>query len=347
MYTYLIMQNPGHSRVYYEQSTKLAVAELKIAGKRFENECQVDTITIANVFYIKFKTEKQITENELFLLSRLSFIFALFELVEINNQDLLQPVTFSKSGYIDPKISQLLKYSGKTNELFTKMMVNIGLLSTGFDYDQKIQLLDPVAGKGTTLFEGCVYGFDVAGIEINKNSFQEGSLFFKKFLEKERYKHKHMKIKGARKNIQDSADFQEFEYGATKEDFKDEALRKKLKFVNGDTAKTNKYFKKNSFHIIIGDLPYGISHGNIQKDKSQNPSRSPLKLLTDSLPEWHKVLKKDGVLVISWNKFVMPREDLIELLENNNFNVLSEEPYNDFEHKVDMSIKRDVIVAMK
>lgn len=43
------------------------------------------------------------------------------------------------------------------------MMINVALLSSDFNYNDRIQLLDPIAGKGTTLFEGAVYGFDTYG----------------------------------------------------------------------------------------------------------------------------------------------------------------------------------------
>ena len=82
--------------------------------------------------------------------------------------------------YLDNKISSLLKYQGKTNELFTKMMINVGLLSSDYSYSNTINLLDPVAGKGTTLFEAAVYGFNAFGIEIEKNAVQDSKIFFKK-----------------------------------------------------------------------------------------------------------------------------------------------------------------------
>lgn len=348
MRTYLIMQNPGHSRVYYEQSAKLALAELKIACNRFSNACQdIESITIAGISYLSFKTEKQLSEDEKRILSRLSFIFALFELIEERKQTLLVPITIADEWLVNPKITQLLKYSGKTNALFTTMMVNIGLLSSGFSYDQNTQLLDPVAGKGTTLFAGTVYGFDVAGIEIDKKSVHEACIFFKKFLETEKYKHRLTKAKVPRKEDSDSSDIQEFRYASTRDEFKNGETRRKLKFVRGDTRNASKYFKKNSFHVIVGDLPYGISHGNIPNKKKSTPSRNPLGLLSDCLPQWHRVLKKNGTLVLSWNKFVLSKSELTSAITSNGFRVFSEPPYDDFEHRVDVSIKRDLVVAKK
>ena len=348
MRTYLIMQNPGHNRVYYEQSSKLALTELIIASRRFESKCQdIKVVSIANISYLSFKVENQITSHDLFILSRLSFIFALFELVENHYQERLAPIARIDFEYINPKISNLLKYPGKTNELFTKMMVNVGLLSSDFNYEEKIRLLDPVAGKGTSLFEGAVYGFDVAGIEINKKSVHEACIFFKKYLETEKYKHKLSKRKGSGKDKQTPFEAQVFEYASSKEAIKQETSRRKLEFARGDAAYTNRIYKRNSFHLIVGDFPYGIAHGNLSKKHPTSSSRSPLQLLSECLPDWNKVLKKKGILVLAWNTFVMSRDHLNQILIDNEFSVFSEDPYNNFEHRVDMSIKRDVIVAKK
>ena len=75
------------------------------------------------------------------------------------------------------------------------MMINVALMSGGFSDDQRIELLDPIAGKGTTLFAGLIYGFNVSGIEIGKNAVHDASVFFKKNLELERYKHTFSKTK--------------------------------------------------------------------------------------------------------------------------------------------------------
>lgn len=348
MHLYTIMQDPGHSWVYYAQSQKLSLAELKIAGTRLESECRnIGMIDIAGINYISFEVENKLTEKDLFVLSRLSFAFAIFEAVEMNNQKFLVPVAKKNYKYLESKIGSLLKYQGKTNELFTKLMINVALLSSDFDYKDKIQLLDPVAGKGTTLFEGAIYGFDVFGIEIESKLVQEAALFFKKYLETEKYKHAGTKRKLFGKDKTDVSYIHEFEYAKTKEEYKNEELRKKLAFVEGSSVETNRYFKKNRFHLIVGDLPYGVAHGNIAGKKSSSLARNPLELLKECLPDWYKVLKNGGVLLLAWNKFVMPKKDAVKMLVDNRFDVLTAAPYDEFEHRVDMAIKRDIIVAKK
>lgn len=348
MYNYTILQDPGHNRVYYQQAQALAMAELQIASLAFESPCQnIEMLNLADLSYLSFQLENCLSEKDLHILSRLSFAFALFELVEHNQQKCLVPIPKEKYEYVSSKISSLLKYQGKTNELFTKMMVNVALLSSDYSYDDGIQLLDPIAGRGTTLFEGAVYGFDVFGIELEANSVHEASVFFKKYLEREKYKHLADKRRVGANEKSEPIFIQEFEYAQTKNEFKEENATKKLGLVTGNTLNANKYFKSNTFHILVGDLPYGVAHGNVANKKQASITRNPAELLANSLPEWYKVLKKGGVLVIAWNKFVLPKEEITALLLQNNFEVFTESPYDNFEHRVDNAIKRDIVVAKK
>ncbi len=348
MNKYLILQNPGHNRVYYNLAGKLALSELKIASQKLDIVCKdIEVAEVEGIRYLSISCEKELTPFALEIISRLSFIFAIYKLDKLNDKNCLIPISKNNYEYVDSKISSLLKYSGKTNELFTKMMINIALLSSNFDFNDKIHLLDPVSGKGTTLFEGSVYGFDVSGIEIDSKATQEAGLFIKKFLETERFKHSSNIRQIYGKNKLEAVYIQEFEYAINKTDFKSEKLIKKLSMVTGNSQDASKYFKNENFHIIVGDLPYGIAHGNLANKKFSSITRNPSELLSLCLPEWYKVLKTGGVVVVAWNAFVVSKRKLEEVFVANNFSVLTESPYNDFEHFVDKSIKRDIIVAKK
>ncbi len=348
MNRYLILQHPGHNRVYYNLSGELALSELKIASQRLNVICDaIEIVEIQNVRYLSLTTEGEITEYDLQLLSRLSFVFAIFKVEKYGEDKCFIPISKDNYEYVDPKISSLLKYQGKTNELFTKMMINVALLSSSFNFNEKIHLLDPVAGRGTTLFEGIVYGFDVTGIEIDSKSTHATSLFFKKYLEAERFKHVANTRQVYGKSKSEAIYVQEFEYALDKDKFKSAELRKNLSIVTGSSQDTSKYFKKDSFHVIVGDLPYGISHGNSIDKKAASVTRNPSELLNQCLPQWHQVLKKGGVVVVAWNSFVVSKQKLAEIFLANGFDIFTEYPYNNFEHLVDKSIKRDIIVAKK
>jgi tRNA G10 N-methylase Trm11 len=256
------------------------------------------------------------------------------------------PIEKNNFNYFNTDISSILKYTGKTNEIFTRMMINVALFSSDFYNEANIKLLDPIAGKGTTLFEGLICGYDVYGIEIGDKTVSEAYQYIKKYLETEKYKHntKIEKISGENKSFTSSRYI--IETAKSKEDFKQENF-KTIELIAGNSVYANKYYKKNSFHIIVGDLPYGVQHGNVTNEKQSSLTRNPKELLMSCLPGWRDILMPGGTIVLAWNKFVLSKEEMNSVFEQNKFSVLQNDDYNNFEHRVDQAIKRDIIVAKR
>lgn len=344
MYQYLILRNPGHNRVYFEQAEKLALAELSICSGRLDVEVKdIESVTIAGISYLSFKASNELNERDLEFISRLSFIFALFQ----KEGELLKPIACLDYEYLPSKISNILKYPGKTNELFTKMMVNVAMLASDFDLEEPIQLLDPVAGRGTTLFESLVYGYQSFGIELESKSVQESLVFMRRFLKNGRYKHQKSERQIAGRNKSEAVYLNEIDFALTKEDFKD-GNRVKFGLINADTRQSDQFFNKKSFHLIVGDLPYGVGHGNTtEKVPHGSNTRNPYELLEQSVPAWAHLLKKGGAICLAWNSFVLNRNRIVELFAQNDLSVCDTTPFSQFEHMVDQSIKRDIIVAVK
>lgn len=344
MFQYLILRHPGHNRVYFEQAERLALAELQIGTKKMSGKVSdVEINNLGGISYLSFKLDSEILHEDLNLVSRLSFFFALFQ----KDGELLKPIAQYTYEAIPAKISNILKYPGKTNELFTKMMVNVAMLSSEFQVEETIQLLDPVAGRGTTLFESLVYGYDSYGIELESKSVQESLVFMRRFLKNERYKHQKTERQIAGKNKSEAVYLNEIEFAKSKDDFKN-AKRLKFAMIQGDTRFANKFFKKNSIHLIAGDLPYGIGHGNsTQQYQKGSNTRNPYELLEQSIPSWKDILKQGGTICLAWNSFVLNKNRVAELFQKSGLSVCDTEPYTQFEHMVDQSIKRDVIVAVK
>jgi hypothetical protein len=65
------------------------------------------------------------------------------------------------------------------------------------------------------------------------------------------------------------------------------------------------------------------------------------------LPAWEQVLKKGGTLVLAWNVFVASRQKLTDIINQHGLEVMEDAPYDEFQHMVDKSIKRDILVAKK
>lgn len=340
---YAILMYPSYNRVYFQASKSLVAAELKIANTRLSQPCtDIEQRVYAGVDYITFHTDHPLSDNDIRIISMLSFVYAIFEL---NNQGrlVLYPVALNPMTCFDDDLVTILKYPGKTNETFTKLLINIGWLTSESINADKIHLLDPICGKGTSLFQGLIYGFDVSGVEIDKKAVQQAVTFFTKYLKTKRLKHKVSQSKFS-ENGKKICEITNYILAGTKDAYK-KGDTLSASFYCGDTANTSKFIRKNSIDVIVGDLPYGVQHGSsIQKESF---TRNPEALLRKSLPQWYKVLKPGGTLVLSWNTFVLKKELISDLLNMTGYTVFTGEPYDDFNHRVDQAILRDIIISKK
>ncbi len=343
MYRYCILANPGHNRVYFDASAKLSLAELALALPRLSVPANsISQEIIGGVPYVCFSAEQPLRPTDLRLVSILSFTYALFLFADAQD-GLLCPVTLPPWQYIGEEVGGMLKYTGKTNPLFTRLLLNVGLLSMDAP-DKHIRVLDPVAGKGTTLFEAAALGLDAYGVEIGEKAASEAYHHMKKYLEAEKYKHA---AKTERVGLPgETAVRYGIDVTRTKEEAKQGSGRH-WEIVACDTAFTDKLYRKNFFDLLAGDLPYGVQHAAVTNEKQSARTRSPEPLLRTCLDAWKQVLKPGGVLTLSWNTLVFPRERLAAMLRDAGFTVLEGAAYDGFAHRVDQSIRRDVIVAKK
>jgi hypothetical protein len=346
---YALMQNPGHNRVYFHSSGKLAQNELSALFHGVSENNNIEDIedikeeNFGGIEYITFKSKNGLSENDLILLSRLSFVYAIFEIkgnIKDSSEDLFSPVTKNHSYFFSDDLNMILKYSGKTNEIFTRMMINLAVFASKFkgDFLDNLNLLDPVCGKGTTVFDSLICGYNSYGIEINEKLANESAQFFKKYLENGKYKHSHKKEKFSGQNFKSQRYF--FDIAKNKSDQKSNK-NLSCELIAGDSLQANKYYKKNFFNIIVGDLPYGVQHDN---SAFGNKMRNPTDLLDACLPVWLEVLKPGGGIVLAWNTFLLKREQLEHACEKNKLEIVN---YGDFSHRVDQAIMRDIIVARK
>ena len=345
--TYAILQHPGHNRVYFETALRLSLCEFRIAAQKFsvayenlrnENICGID--------YLAFDTSAALTGGDIGILSGLSFVFALFEIDGIGKNLRFIPLKRLNENFVSDSISSILKYTGKTNEIFTRMMLNIAAASIDCNAQGGINLLDPIAGKGTTIYEALIKGYNSYGIEIGDKVTTEAYLYLKRFLENAKYKFSldTVKISGAGKAF--TATRHSFTMAQNKQAFKDGDTRY-AEFIAGNSRHAKSFYKKNFFHMIVGDLPYGVQHGNVTNEKQSSLTRNPTELLNACLPSWLEVLRPGGCIVLAWNSNVLPHEKMALLFEKNGLVLKNGEAYADFEHRVDQAITRDIIVANK
>lgn len=332
---YAILINNKHYLTYNKNSDNIILSEFNILNESLNFAKDIKLENLCGLNYLIFDAD----DIKIYLpkISTLSFLLGIFEYKD----GYLKPIEKEFKEFINPNISSILKYSGKTNEYFTRLMINIG--SYILNKNENLNILDPICGKGTTLYESLINGYNCYGIEIAPKVVDEIAVFLRKFLENERYKFSYKKEKLSGENKSFKAEKHIFNINKNK-DSKD---NKHFEVVSVNTVFSDKIFKKDYFDLIVGDLPYGVKHSNITNEKQNSFTRSPKELLEKSLDSWKKVLNKDGLLVMSWNTFLLKRNEFENILINKGFEVVENDNLLNFKHRVDQAINRDFIVARK
>ncbi|MEU8248619.1 SAM-dependent methyltransferase [Nonomuraea sp. NPDC048916] len=331
---YALLILPAFNRVYAASSVRLTRAELTVFGRAMEGQVSdIEETILGGVPYVTF--EGSPTSRDLDLLSNLSSVYALFEL----EGDLLRPLTMRPLDRLSSDLITIQKYAGKTNEHFTKLLLNVTVLASDFGLDRKLAVFDPMCGRGTTLNQALMYGYDAYGVDIDGKDFEAYSGFLRTWLKNKRLKHtaetvpvrRERALAGRRLNIT---------FGLSKEAFKAGDVQH-VSVVNADTLRGREFFKPHSFDVIVTDAPYGVQHGS---KGGGGLSRSPLELIRQAVPVWTELLRPGGALGISWNTYGGNRDQLALILTSAGLEVAD---YPDFEHWVDQAIVRDVMVARK
>jgi SAM-dependent methyltransferase len=343
MTRYALLLLPAANRVYAESAAALMRAELELFNLcvlegRIES---IEAARLGGVRYITFQADR-LTDRDLGFLANLSSIYALFAL----EGDLLRPVDLAPLAKFDDDLVTIQKYPGKTNEQFTKLLMNATLLSCAFAGEmlqRRFQVLDPLCGRGTTLNQALMYGFDAAGVDRDQQDFDAYSTFFSTWLKRKRIKH-HLEVGPVRRNRQVVGRRLVVTLAPTKQAHRDGDTQR-LDMVNADTTRAGEFFRPESFDLLVADAPYGVQHGS--RTAAQGLVRGPLELLAAALPVWVRLMRPGGAIGLAWNTHVADREELGALLAESGLEPLRTQPYLAFRHRVDQSIRRDVIIARK
>lgn len=330
---YLMLRTPSANRVYAGESGPLTAAELELTAPFAREIADVD---VAGVSYLSFEAEP-LNDGQLAGVSRQSAAFALFE----SEGDLLRPLALPAPFVLDDDLVTIPKYQGKTNEQFTQLLLNVTLAAITREPTGPRQVLDPLAGRGTTLSTALLYGHDAYGVEGDAKSFEQMASFLKTYLRRKRIKHT-ADVTPVRRD--GKAVGKRFDATVHTDDAK-----LTLASFTGDTRESAMLFGKKKFDAIVTDAPYGVAHGSTTdvRGVSGKRDRSPAGLLREAIPVWAGQLMHGGALGLSWNTFGLSRDDLAAILEKAGLQVCTGGAWERFGHRVDSSIKRDLIVATK
>jgi len=120
-------------------------------------------------------------------------------------------------------------------------------------------------------------------------------------------------------------------------------------YLHIDAAMIAMVVDPSQFDVIVTDAPYGVMHGSSTdvRGVSGRRDRSPAGLLREAVPVWTSQLMHGGALGIAWNTFGLSRDDLAEILSRSGLVVCEGGAWERFAHRVDSSIRRDLIVAVR
>lgn len=318
---HLLLLAPSANRVYAEQAPRLLAAEVAALSPGVT----VEPTTRAGVDYLLLAGTLDLES-----LARSSGALALFA----EAGSLLEPVALPRADVFDDDLVTIQRYPGKTNEQFTRLLVNLTLAAVR--RDPPYTILDPLCGRGTTLLTGWTLGHDVAGVEQDEKAIEQLRAFLSTYLRRKRVKHgvsldpvrREGRTLGRRLEATATVDGHTLSLGV----------------LPGDAADSARLWGKRTFDAVVADAPYGVVHG---AHGAGGRHRSPEALLETALPVWAGQLRAGGALGLAWNTLSLPRERLVAQLSAAGLTVLDDAPYAGLEHRVDSSILRDVVVATK
>jgi SAM-dependent methyltransferase len=340
---YALLVAPSANRVYADAANRLTRTELA-AFSQAVLETPVTGIAEAEfggVGYVTFEVPagERLTERDIAYLSNLSAAFALFEVTE---GELLRPVRLDPLAHYDDDLITIPKYAGKTNEQFTRLLLNVTLLASEQAHamlDGQLTVLDPLCGRGTTLNQALMYGYHAIGIELDGKDIDGYAGFLRTWLKRKRIKHS-TDLHPVRRDRRLVARCFEATLGTAKD-----AAQQRVTVYHADTTQARDFLRARCADVIVADAPYGVSHGS--RTAAQGLSRRPLDLLRAATPVWADLLRPGGAVGISWNTHVAGRPDMEKIFIDAGLTPVDTPAYREFGHWVDQAITRDILVARK
>ncbi len=324
----------AHANARYAQSLrKLAAAECDCLMKAISLENSPAVAEIGGVPWLTFDAEPLDAAQWATLSRHSSVTFA-----AAMENGLLRPLTLATPAYLPDELAQVLKYKGKTNVEFTLLMLNCARAVSDFAREPgPLTVLDPMCGRGTTLFAAVQTGDNAVGIDTDERAIAEADVYLARFLKYHRLKHRReecsLTLPGG-----GSAKERRYTLAATPEGYKAGDTRC-VRLIACDASA--RALKRESCHIAAVDLPYGVQHA----PKEGRALSSIEGLLRSALPAWREALRMGGALAVSFNTYTLPRPAVLAAVKDAGLEPIADAP--DFEHWVEQAVQRDLVLAKK
>ena len=339
---YTMLLWPHANARYQAETRRLALSELNLMLRRaapgasasIDGESVFPCLTIAS--------PEPLNDGCIAALRTHSLLYGLFERRE---DGAWLPVAGRAAATLGDDLPSILKYKGKTNELFLQLLINAALWSGDFWQEAgPLELLDPMCGRATAPFIALNRGWNAVGADIDKNDLKEAEKFYKRYLEYHRFKYA---MERGSQTVQKGQPVPVTRFEAARpEDYKAGHVVS-LTLANADAARLADALGKSRFHLIACDLPYGVQHEAQSGGAGSHGKRGLEALLASVLPGFLRLLKPGGTVALSFNAQTLRLDRVRALMAEAGFEVLSGADYDAFGHWVEQAITRDIAVARK
>ncbi|PFG18798.1 SAM-dependent methyltransferase [Serinibacter salmoneus] len=350
-----MLLSPSSNRVYAGNSPAITTAELTVLAEAGIGSAlrAVEPVSVAGVPYLRVDLEGE----DLTALGQLAAGYALLEEVAESGSGttappaspLLRPVALPRTEVLSDDLLTIPKYQGKTNEQLTRVALNVTLAATAWAGEvgrRRFRVLDPLAGRGTTLSWALALGHDAYGVELRRKEVDAYAAFLTTWLRRSRLKHT-IDRHPLRRHGTVVAHEVAAELSPTREAWK-AGERQSLRLWAADTTQSADLLGRTQVDAIVTDAPYGVDHAAGTKP-ARGASRpvAPAQLLAAAVPAWVPALRPGGALGIAWNTHTLSREDLTAICGEVGLEVLDDAAHLGLAHHVDAGIHRDVLVARR
>ncbi len=311
MNDYALLISPEARGAYFADFLDVAEAELRqVAG-----ELPLEPVSTGGLHFLYTRCESA----RLPLLLRLSFVQGIFS----RAGDSLTPLPVHSGLQFHEDLVFGAKYRGKTNERLTQLLLNVGLSALGVDSGEGLKLLDPMCGRGTSLFWALRYGLVARGIEQDPRALEEVRRQLKKYCKLHRQKHQLREGSLGKARRDKAGRFLEFSSAGSR-----------LRMLAGDARNATELLQGEKFDLLLSDLPYGVQH------HTTAGTRNPLAVLADCAGPWRASLRSGGALVLAFNRYQPRRAELARVFTAAGFRPAAFSA----PHRMSESIVRDVLL---
>ena len=255
-------------------------------------------------------------------LARLSGVQGVFEPVG----DALRPLPADPGFGLPAELVWGAKYRGKTHELVTQLALNLALAACRAEPEDAHRVLDPMAGRGTTLLWAARYGMEAWGVEFDPAARDDFQRHVKRQTQLHRIKHRLERGSVGPTRRDGRGAFVAFRFGDVR-----------AQLVTGDSRNLRELLGPRPFSLIVTDVPYGVQH------LGRGGTRNPLAVLEACAPAWVEALCPGGAMAVVFNRLQPRRAELERVFLEQGVELVPVE----VAHRMSESIWRDVLVARR